>query len=44
MKNHEENLVVHKTGRYVAELAIRGANGNIYSVYQKRFFGAEAGG
>ncbi len=44
MKNQKENIV-HEVGKYVAdELVTKGANGNFYTIYQKRLFGAEAGG
>lgn len=44
MENREENLIVHEMGKNITELAIRSANGNTYSVYQKRLFGVDAGG
>jgi hypothetical protein len=44
MKKTEQAPIVHEMGKNVTECVTRGANGAPYSTYQKRTFGAEAGG
>lgn len=44
MENHEKHETVNETGKFVTELFVKASNGNFYSVYQKRLFGADAGG